>query len=194
MKRSDKQAAKKNGMPSTVARRCQKDGIEAKDGPNHGRTTKNAASASGEAKAEKAKRRQTPEEERKAAIEKILEEIPSAPPTVGLRKICEDAGVKCPTFLLWVSQDEKLAERYARALEYRTEADVDRINEISMAPAVTVSTEFSDHVDSGDVQLRRLQVDTLKWLAAKRMPKKYGDRVNLDHDGKVGFSFSVDLT
>lgn len=123
------------------------------------------------------------DEEKTAAIEAILEAIPSAPPTLGLRKICEDAGATAPTFLRWVDEDEKLAERYARALAFRVEADVDRINEIAMAPAVTVSTEFSQHVDAGDVALRRLQVDSLKWLAAKRLPKKYGDKLDLNHQG-----------
>ncbi|MBK9075523.1 MAG: hypothetical protein IPL77_11205 [Flavobacteriales bacterium] len=135
-----------------------------------------------------------PADKKAVAIEQILEAIPSAPPTLGLRKICEDAGVKAPTFLLWVDQDKDLAERYARAMAFRVEADVDRINEISMAPAVTVSTEFSEHVDAGDVALRRLQIDSLKWLAAKRLPKKYGDKVGLEHSGGVGMSFSVDLT
>lgn len=126
-----------------------------------------------------------PDDVKLPAIERILEAIPDAPPTVGLRKICEDAGVKASTFLRWVDEDEKLAERYARALIFRTEADVDRINEISMAPAVTVSTEFSEHVDAGDVALRRLQVDSLKWLAAKRLPKKYGEKIDHSVDGSV---------
>lgn len=63
-----------------------------------------------------------PADKKAVAIEQILEAIPSAPPTLGLRKICEDAGVKAPTFLLWVDQDKDLAERYARAMAFRVEA------------------------------------------------------------------------
>ena len=82
-----------------------------------------------------------------------------------------------------LSQDEEFAERYARALEIRTERDVGLIRDIALAPAVNaVSADGSSHVDSGDVQLRRTQIDALKWIAAKRLPKKYGDKLELAGD------------
>lgn len=85
-----------------------------------------------------------------------------------------------------LSQDEKFAERYARALEVRTERDVGLIREIAMAPAVSaVSADGSTHVDSGDVQLRRTQIDALKWIASKRMPKKYGDKIDVETSGTI---------
>lgn len=86
-----------------------------------------------------------------------------------------------------LSQDEGFAERYARALEIRTERDVGMIRDIALAPAVNaVSADGSTHVDSGDVQLRRTQIDALKWIAAKRMPKKYGDKLTSEHTGPNG--------
>ncbi len=35
------------------------------------------------------------------------------------------------------------------------------------------------------VQRSRLRIDTRKWLAGKLKPKKYGDRINLDHAGEI---------
>lgn len=31
----------------------------------------------------------------------------------------------------------------------------------------------------------RVHIDTLKWIAARRNAKKYGDKLALDHDGKI---------
>lgn len=89
-------------------------------------------------------------------------------------------------FYKLIRDDESFAKKYARAMEVRTEADVDKIREIAMAPAVEVSSEYGSHVDSGDVALRRLQVDALKWTASKRLPKKYGDKVTSEHVGPDG--------
>lgn len=89
-------------------------------------------------------------------------------------------------FYKLIRDDESFAKKYARAMEVRTEADVDKIREIAMAPAVEVSSEYGSHVDSGDVALRRLQVDALKWTASKRLPKKYGEKVTNEHTGPNG--------
>jgi hypothetical protein len=32
----------------------------------------------------------------------------------------------------------------------------------------------------------RLQVDARKWLMSKLMPKKYGDKVGVEHSGTIG--------
>ncbi len=37
----------------------------------------------------------------------------------------------------------------------------------------------------GDVQRDRLRVDTRKWYVSKLAPKRYGDRLALDHTGEV---------
>lgn len=79
------------------------------------------------------------------------------------------------TFYKWIRDDERFSKKYAQAMEVRTDADVDEIRTIVMAPAVVAESINGSHVDSGDVALRRLQVDALKWLASKRKPKKYGD-------------------
>ena len=37
-------------------------------------------------------------------------------------------------------------------------------------------------VDHGEIQLRRLRVDTYKWILAKMLPKLYGDKLTLAGD------------
>lgn len=94
-------------------------------------------------------------------------------------KACEAAGVPIGTFLLWVSEDKELAERYARAREVLIEKMAEDIIEISDAP---VGSTDNGATDSGAVQKQKLQVDSRKWLLSKLAPKKYGDKLELSGD------------
>jgi hypothetical protein len=38
------------------------------------------------------------------------------------------------------------------------------------------------------VAVVKLQVDTRKWALAKKLPKKYGDRITQNHEGSVQVS------
>jgi hypothetical protein len=40
------------------------------------------------------------------------------------------------------------------------------------------------------VQMRRLQIETRRWILSKLLPRKYGDRMGLDHQGE-GFNWTV---
>jgi hypothetical protein len=46
-------------------------------------------------------------------------------------------------------------------------------------------------IDPAWVQWKRLKVDTLKWALSKRVPKKYGDRVDHNVDGQIAVTFSA---
>jgi hypothetical protein len=53
--------------------------------------------------------------------------------------------------------------------------------------------ELADSATPEDVNVRRLQIDTRKWIAAKLVPRLYGDRVAVDADvsGKIETSIDV---
>lgn len=95
-------------------------------------------------------------------------------------KACEKAGVKNSTFMLWVSQDEALAEKYTHARENFIEKLAADLMEISDQDPETVD----GRKDWAAIQKHKLQVDTRKWLLSKLAPKKYGDTLKLaGHDG-----------
>jgi hypothetical protein len=50
---------------------------------------------------------------------------------------------------------------------------------------VEISDGNSDLAGAQDVQRARLMVDTRKWVLSKLIPKKYGDRQQIDHTGEV---------
>lgn len=95
------------------------------------------------------------------------------------RASCKDVGVPLASFMRWVSNDESLADQYARAREMLIEHMAEDLLQISDE---AVATTAAGSTDSGAVAKQRLQVDTRKWLLSKLAPKKYGDKV--EHDLK----------
>lgn len=76
--------------------------------------------------------------------------------------------------MLWVSQDEELAERYARAKRLQAELLAAELIEIADEEPGTTD---NGGTDSGRVADKRLRVDTRKWILAKLLPKVYGDKL-----------------
>lgn len=48
--------------------------------------------------------------------------------------------------------------------------------------------------DPALVQAIKLKVDTLKWIASKLKPKKYGDRTEVEHSGGIVHTHKPDLS
>lgn len=85
-----------------------------------------------------------------------------------LRTIC--AGKDMPsasTVYAWLGQSPEFQDMYARAREIQADVLADEILEIADADL--------------DPNRARVMIDARKWLAGKLRPKKYGDRVELDH-------------
>lgn len=82
-----------------------------------------------------------------------------------LRQIAFEYGVDPATILNWVTVDNASTQQYARARE--AAADLFESGIIEAAESVTPETAAAD----------RVKIDALKWVAARRAPKKYGDKV-----------------
>jgi len=92
-----------------------------------------------------------------------------------LRKICgperDDFLPGQTTVFKWLDENEAFAKQYARAREAQADCKFDEAWEI----AETATVE--------DVQVARLKIDTIKWQAGKLAPKKYGDKLDVEHGG-----------
>lgn len=94
---------------------------------------------------------------------------------ISLRTIHKDHMGPAPsTFLDWVREHhEDLAEQYTRALQDRHEILGDAILDVADDPTI-------------DPQDKRIRVDARKWILARMLPKKYGDRRALEVSGPEG--------
>lgn len=87
-----------------------------------------------------------------------------------LRQIEADVGVPMGTLLRWIGE-ESFVEQYTRARELAS--DIFETDIIEAALAASPETAAAD----------RVKIDALKWVAARRAPKKYGDRLEIENKG-----------
>ncbi len=95
-----------------------------------------------------------------------------------LRAICTDKAMPAiSTVMGWLfnGKYEDFLEQYTRARQAQAELRADEIIDIA---------DGAEHGASEAVQAARLRVDARKWVAAKLLPKKYGDK--LQHTGEGG--------
>ena len=86
---------------------------------------------------------------------------------------CAQPGKPCMTSVFkWLKENEVFAETYTRARECQADAYVDQLIDIARS--------------SDDPNNKRVVIDTMKWVAGKQRPKKYGDRSEVQHS--VGFT------
>ena len=77
---------------------------------------------------------------------------------------CKTLKISKPFVLDWLRSDPDFASHYARAREDQADLYADEV------------VGISDAATPQDAHVARLKVDARKWVAAKLLPKKYGDR------------------
>lgn len=91
-----------------------------------------------------------------------------------LRKICKQEGMPCmATVFNWLADEnnKSFLEQYTRAREAQADCYADQMFDIA--------TECE--ADPAKINKARLEIDTIKWVASKLKPKKYGDKIT--HSG-----------
>jgi hypothetical protein len=95
-----------------------------------------------------------------------------------LRSACEKLGLAHRTVRSWLERHPGFAEQYDRAKKLAVDDWVDQMREI----AKSVEGSYSNAA----VQAARLQIDTAKWVAAKLLPARFGDRIVTEVSGPSG--------
>ena len=96
-----------------------------------------------------------------------------------IRQIASHFGVSPGSIIAWATLTPELTEQYARARE--SAADMFETEIIEAALAVSPDTAAAD----------RVKIDAMKWVAARRSPKKYGDRTTNELVGANGGPIQV---
>ncbi len=101
-----------------------------------------------------------------------------------LRKITADPGMPCQTAVFsWLARHEAFAQQYARAREQQMDAMAEELLEIADDGTndFKLDKDGNEVLDSEHIQRSRLRVDTRKWLMSKLKPKKYGEKIEHEH-------------
>lgn len=118
-----------------------------------------------------------------AVIDEIVDSLSKG---ITLRDICRRAGMPdWTTVYQWMRNDEELSQRIAHARELGYDAIAEETVEIIDTPPERCMTEFGDKVDPGSVQWQKNRVEQRLKLLAKWSPKKYGEKIGVEHSGTV---------
>jgi len=105
---------------------------------------------------------------------------------------CKQMNLSFGTVMQWSTENEKFAELYAQAREWRTELLMEELQEISDNGNTPAKGKKGSRPLHDNVERARLRVDTRKWIIVKMLPKKYSDKV--DHSVKASINVSFDKT
>lgn len=128
-----------------------------------------------------------------------------------LRKVCEQEGMPDKaTVFRWLLKAEgdgadpefvRFRDQYTRARQlskdYKFDEHWEDLELTARVPVLIddvpliVDGKVVTAVTPQSVQLARLKHDAFKWQAGKENPKKYGDKVDVNHSGKVGLESLV---
>jgi len=94
-----------------------------------------------------------------------------------LNAITKEGGYPTRTTVYkWLLGKPDFADNYARAREARADSRSDRIDEY-------VKRTLTGEIDPSTA---RVAIDAEKWQAGREAPKKYGDKLDLNHGGQNG--------
>lgn len=104
-----------------------------------------------------------------------------------VNSICKDESMPCKaTVFNWLNSQTAFLDKYTRAKEMGAEAIAEDMFEIADDGS---NDWMARHTSDGDtaytlngehVQRSKLRIDTRKWYLSKILPKKYGDKLNVD--------------
>lgn len=126
--------------------------------------------------------------------EKIAEEIcERIAQGESLRKICKDDTMPdASTVFRWLKNEnnEEFRKQYAHARETQAELIAEEIFEIADDGSNDLMTiekgDMSYEVENKEVTNRsKLRAQVRQWYLSKILPKKYGDKLDVEHSGHV---------
>lgn len=93
---------------------------------------------------------------------------------LSLRSICSLEGMpSLKTIFNWIESNKEFLQQYTHARKIQADIKFDDLKDLAKAATPE------------DIQCVKLQIDTAKWELSKTLPKKYGDKVGIEHSGEV---------
>lgn len=96
------------------------------------------------------------------------------------------------TIFRWIASNDVFCDKYMRAKDICADQMVDDMLDIAddgsndwMERLDKDGNAFATVLNGEHVQRSRLRIETRKWIASKLKPKKYGDKLDVDHGGNI---------
>ena len=106
-----------------------------------------------------------------------------------LRSVCDDDDMPAMgTVFRWLHAQPSFREQYARAREAQAIADAERIDEAALT---LLDAGGSGEITHERIGAYRTAIDALKWSAARKHPRVYGDKVSAELSGPGGGPITV---
>lgn len=108
-----------------------------------------------------------------------------------LRSICRSDDMPAlSTVFLWVSKHKEFSEQYTKAMSARADAMFEELIDIADDGRndFMITADGDEKFNSEHVNRSRLRIDTRKWMLARMLPKKYGDKaepIEVDESGGI---------
>jgi hypothetical protein len=112
-----------------------------------------------------------------------------------LRGICRDDGMPAArTVLRWIQANPDLQRSYTLATEIRVDTIFDELLDIAddarddwMEKVGRDGKNQGYALNAENIRRSALRIDARKWTLARMAPKKYGDRVDVNHGAQDSF-------
>ncbi|QVW08793.1 terminase small subunit protein [Phage CBW1004C-Prop1] len=110
-----------------------------------------------------------------------------------LRQISDQDGMpNKATIMRWLAANDAFCDQYAHAKERAAYLMADEILEIADDGSNDWMERVSDEgenigwqLNGEHVQRSKLRIESRKWLMAKLLPKKYGEKQSIEHSGSI---------
>lgn len=111
-----------------------------------------------------------------------------------LRDYCrQDGKPHFNTVYGWIEKDEDFAMRFAHARDTGHDVIAQECMEIIDTFPMMADGDGKSRIDAGHVAWMKNRVEMRLKLLAKWNPKKYGDKLDVEHKGSVGLNISINL-
>lgn len=114
-----------------------------------------------------------------------------------LRSICAADNMPAKsTVFKWLGENKEFSDQYARAREAQADCLFDDILAIADDGLndTYVDEEGNKRTDTDVIQRSKLRVEARKWMASKLAPKRYGEKVDVNHGGQDGNPVATEVT
>lgn len=97
---------------------------------------------------------------------------------MGTFRLCDMYNdLPCKTYIYaWIAKYPEFEQKYKDAKNKQAFLMADSLDDLAFERQTYTDSEGNQRIDPAFINDKRLRIDTRKWIAAKLLPKVYGDR------------------